>query len=169
VVAQAVAAIAIGLLGASGVAKLVDPEPTTGAMAASRLPSSHVVSRLLGLTEIGAAVVAASVGGATVLLAASLYAAFAVFTFGAINKRIPLQSCGCFGRDDTPPTSIHVVFNLVAALALFSLPLLELDPLDWGLPPGQLLIYTAFAAAGVYCSYLLLTLLPGLLTTVRAP
>jgi hypothetical protein len=56
VVAQAVATIALGLLGASGVAKLVDPEPTTGALRAARLPASNLLTRLLATVEIVVAI-----------------------------------------------------------------------------------------------------------------
>jgi len=162
VVAQAVATIALGLLGASGAAKLVDPEPTTGAMRLARLPSSNALSRLLALAEIAAAVVGLAIGGVTVMIAGGLYAGFAVFTFSAVANRIPLQSCGCFGREDTPPTAVHVVFNLVSALALLLLPFLGHSPVDWTLPATELFLYGGFAAVGVYASYLLLTRLPQL-------
>ena len=167
VVAQAIAAIALGLLGASGVSKLVDPIPTTGAMSDSGLPSSDLLSRLLGVVEVVAAVTGLAVGGVAVLAGAVLYTAFAVFTFGALRNRIPLASCGCFGRDDTPPTVLHVVFNGVAALALLMLPVLRTDPIDWSLPPFEILLYAAFVAVGGYVSYLLLALLPRLMATTR--
>lgn len=166
VVAQAVATIALGLLGASGVAKLVDPEPTTGAMRAARLPSSNAISQSLGVVEIVAAVAGLAVGGITVLLGAGLYAAFVIFTITALSNRIPLQSCGCFGREDTPPTAVHVAYNAVSALGLLALPLLGADPIDWGLPTTTLALYAGFAAVGVWASYLTLTLLPRLMTPV---
>lgn len=168
-VAQAVATIALGLLGASGAAKLVDPEPTTGAMRLARLPSSNTLSRLLGSVEIAAAAAGLAIGGVAVVVAGGLYAGFAAFTFSAVANRIPLQSCGCFGREDTPPTTIHVVFNAVSALALLLLPLLGHSPVDWTLPATQLLLYGGFATAGVYSSYLLLTRLPQLTSAVTSP
>ncbi len=161
-VAQAAATIALGLLGASGVAKLVDPEPTTGAMRTTRLPSSNVVSRALGATEVLVAAGALVTGGAFVIAAAGFYLAFGVFTFVALARRIPLQSCGCFGREDTPPTVLHLVFNAASALALASLPVLGLDPVPWSMPTVELGLYGGFATAGVYASYLLLTRLPQL-------
>ena len=167
VVAQAIAAIALGLLGASGVAKLVDPAPTTGAMGDAGLPSSDLLSRLLGAAEGAAALVGLAVGGVAVLAGAVLYIGFAVFTFGALRNRTPLASCGCFGRDDTPPTVVHVVFNGLAALALLVLPLLRTDPIDWSMAPFEILLYAAFAAIGGYISYLLLALLPRLMATTR--
>jgi len=167
VVAQAAATIALGLLGASGVAKLVDPDPTTGAMRAARLPASNLLSRMLATAEVVAAVSALVFGGVAVLGAALLYAGFAVFTFSALTNRIPLQSCGCFGREDTPPTIAHVVFNTVSALALFALPIIGVGPVDWALPNPELALYGGFAVVGVAASYLLLTRLPQLMTAVR--
>lgn len=165
-VAQAVATIALGLLGASGVAKLVDPEPTTGAMRAARIPASNPLSRLLATVEIVVAIVALSVGGPTVVGAAILYAGFAVFTLSALTRRAPLQSCGCFGREDTPPSSLHIAFNGVAALALFSLAILGHNPVDWTLPAVELGLYGGFSIIGVGASYLLLTRLPQLMSLV---
>ena len=84
VVAQAVATIALGLLGASGIAKLIDPEPTTGAMAAARLPSSNLLTRLLGSAELVVAFGALAVGGRLPVAAGALfYLAFGVFTSAA--------------------------------------------------------------------------------------
>lgn len=167
-VAQAVATIALGLLGASGVAKLIDPEPTTGAMAAARLPSSNILSRLLGAVELVAAVTALAVGGWPALLAATgLYLAFAVFTFAALVNRIPLQSCGCFGRDDTPPTSIHAAYNVVSAVTIGILVFGPAPPIDWTMGTLELALYLVFASIGVYASYLLMTRLPQLLELTR--
>jgi hypothetical protein len=160
VVAQAVAAISLGLLAASGIAKLVDPAPTTGAMKAARLPASRSVSYALGLVEAVTAFIVLVAGGLAVLVAAVLYLAFAIFTFGALRKRIPVQSCGCFGRDDTPPSAIHVVYNTVASISLFALAALSYAPIEWSLPAGELALYLSFTVIGVVASYLVLTRLP---------
>lgn len=168
-VAQAVATIALGLLGASGIVKLIDPDPTTGAMSTVGLPASNTLSRLLGLVEVVAAVAAVAAGGLAVIVAACLYTAFAVFTVAALRRELPIQSCGCFGRDDTPPTILHVAYNSTAAVALFALPVLELAPIDWGLAAQQLVLFLGFAAVGVYASYLLLATLPQLLELARNP
>jgi uncharacterized membrane protein YphA (DoxX/SURF4 family) len=163
VLAQAVAAIALGLLAASGVAKLVDPEPTTGAMRSARLPASNLATYALGTSEVLLAVASLTVGGMAVFGAAALYAGFTVFTFAATRKRIAVQSCGCFGREDTPPSPVHVLFNLAATTSLLALAPLGVDPIDWGLPGMELAIYLGFTAIGVYVSYLMLSSLPQLL------
>jgi hypothetical protein len=163
VLAQAVAAIALGLLAASGLAKLVDPEPTTGAMRSARLPASNPTTYALGTAEVSLALASLTVGGVAVFGAAALYAGFTVFTLAATRKRIPIQSCGCFGRDDTPPSPVHVLFNLAATISLLALAPLGVDPIDWGLPGVQLALYLGFATIGVYVSYLMLSRLPQLL------
>lgn len=166
-VAQAVATIALGLLGASGVAKLIDPEPTTGAMASARLPSSASISRMLGVAEVVAATLGLVDGGITVAPAMLLYLAFGVFTLSGLRDRIPLQSCGCFGREDTPPTWIHVAYNLVSAVALAVILVVDGSPIDWRMGTVELLLYLGFAVLGVYASYLLMTRLPQLLEETR--
>lgn len=149
-------------------AKLIDPEPTTGAMNAARLPSSNILSRLLGTVETVVALAALAVGGWLALLAASgLYLAFTVFTFSALINRIPLQSCGCFGREDTPPTWIHVAYNLVLAVTIGTL-VTGPSPIDWSMATVELTLYLVFAAIGVYASYLLMTRLPQLLQLARS-
>jgi uncharacterized membrane protein YphA (DoxX/SURF4 family) len=164
VLAQAVAAIALGLLAASGLAKLVDPEPTTGAMRSARLPASNLVTYVLGTVEVLLASASLAVGGGVVLVgAAILYGGFTVFTFAATRKRIPVQSCGCFGRDDTPPSPLHVSFNLGAMVSLLAVASLGVSPIDWSLPGPQLALYLGFTAIGVYVSYLMLSSLPQLL------
>lgn len=168
-VAQAVATIALGLLGASGIVKLIDPDPTTGAMSTVGLPSSNSLSRLLGIVEILVAIAALATGGLAVVAAGCLYTAFAMFTAAALRRHLPIQSCGCFGRDDTPPTILHVAYNSTAAAALFALPLLELAPIAWGVAPLELVLFLGFAAVGVYASYLLLARLPQLLDLARNP
>lgn len=167
VVAQSVATIALGLLAASGIAKLVDPTPTTGAMRSARLPSSHLLTYALGTLELFFAAAALVLGGIYTLGAAILYAAFALFTFAALRNRIPLQSCGCFGRDDTPPTTMHVGFNIISASALVALPVLGLDPIPWDLDAVPLTLFLGFAIIGVYVSYLMLSTLPQLTSATQ--
>jgi len=154
-------------MASSGVAKLVDPDPTTGAMRAARLPASTPITYTLGLVESTVAVLALAVGGPAVAAGAVLYAGFTVFTLAATVYDVPIQSCGCFGRADTPPSRIHVAFNLLATLALGRLALAGMGPIDWSLPPVDLVLFLGYAIAGVFASYLLLARLPQL--TTRSP
>ncbi|MGB8362623.1 MAG: MauE/DoxX family redox-associated membrane protein, partial [Acidimicrobiia bacterium] len=148
---------------ASGVAKLIDPAPTTGAMRAARLPASRLVSYALGTIEAGSALVAFVTGGPALVIASGLYLGFALFTFSAVRKRIPVQSCGCFGREDTPPNYIHVVYNISASISLIAVYALSRMPIDWSLPPAEVALYVSFAMIGVVASYLVMNRLPQVL------
>jgi hypothetical protein len=158
------------LLLMSGGAKIADPEPTGGALRAAALPSSRLSVWALGLVEIvvGIGAIVSGHPAAAVALA-GLYLAFAGFVGWAIVRRLPLQSCGCFGRSDTPPTAIHVGIDLLAAAAAAAVAvgggvsvfdLIEDQPAA-GLP------YLAFIGIGTYLLMLTLAELPGLVR--RAP
>lgn len=160
VVAQAVSALSLVLLVASGVSKVIDPDPTKGALAAARLPSSRFVARGLGLFEVIAAVVGLAVGGRWLALAALLYLGFSAFTLVAVSRRLPIQSCGCFGREDTPPTVLHVIFNVFAATALWYLVAVNGLAAPWSGSSTELALFLVFAVTGAYLAYLLLSQLP---------
>lgn len=160
VVAQAVSTLSLVLLAASGVSKVLDPDPTRGALAAARLPSSRFLARGLGLFEGIAAVVGLAVGGRWMVFAALLYLGFSVFTLVAVSRRLPIQSCGCFGRDDTPPTVLHVIFNGFAATALWYLVAVDGLSAPWSGSNTELVLFFVFALVGAYLAYLLLSQLP---------
>lgn len=154
----------------SGGTKLVDPDPTAGAMSTAGLPASGAVVFALGIWEILAGGVAVAIGGR---VGGSLlfvtYGGFALFIGFALRNDLPIQSCGCFGRADTPPSGLHLGINVSAALAGGWLMLrgggdlistLHDQPLA-GIP------YLAFIAVGVYAIILLLTELPAVLAFGR--
>ncbi len=159
------------LLLISGGAKLVDPDPTSGALRAAGLPASRWAVAALGLWEIAAGSLALGVGGViggSALFAT--YAAFAGFIIYALKSGLPIQSCGCFGRSDTPPSMSHVAVNLLAAgsglwLSIVGggdlLTVLVDQPLG-GVP------YVGLIAVGVYALYLLLAELPKTLALTEA-
>ncbi len=162
--------IAAALLMVSGGMKLVDPAPTRGALKAAGLPAGRWAVFTLGFAEITAAaaglVVGAWAAGAVVLV----YSGFAGFVAYALWRRLPLASCGCFGKADTPPTLGHVVFNLVSAAAAAGIVVTGRVPVDvladqplWGLP------YLGYVAVGVAVVYLLLAELPATLQAGRTP
>jgi hypothetical protein len=110
------AATAVVLL-AAGVAKVVEPDDTARALVAAGLRvrggavrAGAVLEALLGLLALSweSPAVAAAVAGS--------YLAFAGFVLLAVVRRTPVASCGCFGEPDTPPTIVHVVLNLTAAV-----------------------------------------------------
>lgn len=152
------------LLVASGGAKWVDGGPTSGALRAARLPSSQFTVRLIASIEVVVGVAALVVDHpAAPLAVAGLYGAFAGFVAWALWRRLPIQSCGCFGRSDTPPTPIHLAVNLAlagsAALASGSPPWID----GFATDPFSTIGVFAFATIGVYLLYLILAELPATL------
>jgi len=169
VLGQAVAAITLMLLGASGIAKVVDPDPTVGALRAAGLPSSRLLSRTLGVVElIAAALGLAGDAGGALIPAVFLYAGFTLFTLAAIRGQIPVQSCGCFGREDTPPSLIHVIYNAVATFSLGWVAVTDPTPVLANASVGEAVLLAVFALTGAYASYLLLARLPLVLRSTVA-
>ncbi len=158
------------LLALAGAFKIRRPVPTAGALRAMRLPNRVALVRLLGAGEIVLGV-AAFVTGARPLLAlvAAAYLAFAAFVAAALMSGSPVQSCGCFGQPDTPPSAVHLLANLVAAVTLLVAAAGDLPhPGDviadqpWHAVPFVLLVVISIELA-----YLVLTALPAVLVPVR--
>jgi hypothetical protein len=155
--------ICSALLVGAGFAKVRDPAPTRGALVAAGLPAAQPIVVGLGMVEIAAGLAGLVVGGVGAGLAvAALYAGFAGFVGWALAKGLPVQSCGCFGRSDTPPSGLHVAANTAAAVGAtwFAIaggaPLLDTladQPLA-GVP------YLGFLGIAVLALYLILTELP---------
>jgi len=105
------------LLGLGGGLEVLHPAGTVGALRAMGLPAS-----VPGVRLGGAVAVLISLGAVVGLdrpfaLAVSVsYLALAAFVLAALARHVPLQSCGCFGRQDTPPTVGHLALNVVAAV-----------------------------------------------------
>lgn len=113
------AIVAAALLALAGAQKLVDPTMTVGALRALRLPASPLFVRIGSGAELALGVAAVTVGGALVwILVATSYLAFAAFVLAALRGGTMIGSCGCFGREETPPHPIHLVLDLgLAAVA----------------------------------------------------
>lgn len=147
------ALVAAALLALAGAQKVVDPTMTVGALRALRLPSSPVLVRLGAAAEMALGVAAMAVGGAGLWwLVAASYVAFAAFVVAALRSGTMIGSCGCFGREDTPPHWTHVALNvalaaLAAATALNS-PTAPVEALTDH--PSQGLVVVALAAVALY-------------------
>jgi hypothetical protein len=128
-----------------------------------RLPAALPLVRALGIVEIAVAVPAAITFARPLLvLLAAMYLAFAAFVTAALGAKAPLQSCGCFGQVDTPPSPLHVGLNLAAAGASLAAALTGTPGLDttlsdqpWGGAPFVLL-----AGISVWLCVLVATVLP---------
>jgi hypothetical protein len=160
--------IAAALLVLSGGSKLVDPAPTRGALAASRLPSGVWAPLALGAVEIAAGITGVVVGSWAAGLVGAVYLGFAAFVVHALWRRLPIQSCGCFGKVDTPPTWAHVAFDLVSGGVAITVAFGGVPPL--ATLEGQPLVglpYLGFVGLGVAVVYLLLAELPRLRAASR--
>lgn len=150
------------VLAVGGVLKVVRPLPSSSALKAVGLPSTPMLVRLLGVVEITVAV-SAVIFNETLLYASAavLYMSFAAFVLLALRRGTSLQSCGCFGKIDTPPSSYHVAVNVAlaasAALMIGSSnsvgQFLLANPLD-AVPT------LVMATVGAYVVYVSLTALP---------
>lgn len=110
--------IACVLLGAAGVAKAIDPLTTAGALRGVGLKVPGVIVRVAGAIEAVVAVAAALTGAPVLAAVVGLsYLAFTGFVVVALARKVPIGSCGCFGRIDTPPSPLHVVLDLGAVVA----------------------------------------------------
>ncbi len=160
--------IAALLLILSGGAKLADGGPTTGALRAARLPANRAAVTALGLVEIAAGASAlVTPHPAAGLAVASLYVGFAGFVAWALRRDLPIQSCGCFGKRDTPPTRSHVVVNLALAAgsagAAGRASLFDRFGSD-ALEAGGVMV---FAALATYLLYLILAEMPATIAAAR--
>ncbi len=114
------------LLAAAGIAKVRRPHAARRALhtllrAALHRPVPLPIGaiRLLGAAEVvSATAVLASGFGWRLWLVAAWYSGFALFVIVALGTGAPLASCGCFGRDDTPPSLAHLALDAgIAACA----------------------------------------------------
>jgi len=110
-------AIAATLLLIGGALKVIRPDDTTGALRALGLPSRPSLVRMGAGAEAVIGAGALAFGDRAFAAAVALsYLGFGVFVAVALAKQLPIASCGCFGRSDTPPTITHLVVNGCAAL-----------------------------------------------------
>lgn len=115
------------LLVATGVAKLLRPGDTARALSMLGVPRSREGTFLLAMTEIAVGAAALVTGHWVALgMQTGLYAGFLAWVSVALARRIPIASCGCLGRDDTPPSWGHLILNGLAVVA--SLSAIQLGP-----------------------------------------
>ena len=162
--------IAVALLALSGGSKFRDPEPTRGALRAAGLPSSRQAVLSLATAEV--AVVVAVVVWPSPWAAGAVavtYAAFAGFVAVALARRLPIQSCGCFGRADTPPGAVHLLVNLTAAASAALVAAVGgMDVLAMlAEQPGAGVPYVGFVAIGSFLLAVIMSELPAVLRAGR--
>ncbi|MFM7271827.1 MAG: MauE/DoxX family redox-associated membrane protein [Actinomycetes bacterium] len=155
--------IAIALLAAAGIAKVRDPRDTVGALARSGLVVPPVAVRGLAAFEVGLAVAALATGSRTGAAVVGLsYLGFTVFVTQARVRHLPVGSCGCFGRLETPPSALHVLVNLGCALA--ALGAAVVGPLPWlglvDIASGRAFLGVLLVLAGAGLAVVLVTVVP---------
>lgn len=160
------ALVAALLIAGAGALKLVDPAMTAGALRALGLPSSPWLVRVGAGAELVLGVVAVVVGGALPwALVALSYLAFAAFVVAALRAGTMVGSCGCFGREETPPHPVHVAVDLALAAAAAGAAALGLVPLDeLSDAPGRGVVVAAVSLLAAFLVYLALVELPRALT-----
>jgi methylamine utilization protein MauE len=143
-------AIAAVLLVLAGALKATQPDDTTRALRGAGLPARRPVVRVGGAVEAALGLLAlVAVDPVVAVLVVVSYALFGAFVIVALAKRLPIATCGCFGKVDAPPTLVHVGLSLGAVA--FSVAM----AVDTALSPVDLLEQRWFEAA----AYVLLVLI----------
>ena len=164
-------AIAAGLLALAGASKALRPSDTATAVRGVGIRVPTWLVRIGGLAELVIGVLALVTGSAVVAaLVAASYVVFAVFVTVALVRHLPIATCGCFGKADSPPSLVHVGVDVAAALAAVTI---AVDP---GLAPIDLLdqdvlesvAYGVLVVIGIAAAGLAVTLLPRLLDLTRS-
>ncbi|MGI9080275.1 MAG: MauE/DoxX family redox-associated membrane protein [Acidimicrobiales bacterium] len=157
------------LLGLGGALELRRPAATVGALRAMGAPASASVVRSGAAVAVVISFGAVAGLGRPFALAVSVaYLLLAAFVLAALMRHVPLQSCGCFGKEDTPPTTGHLAVNLVAAVTAGAVALgpggrgwssVHLDA-----NPVAVALFSVLTAAVAAFAYLALTAVPRLMT-----
>lgn len=156
-------AIGAALLVVGGIAKALRPGDTTIALHLVGVPVPLVVVRIGGALEAGLggwALLGASRLAAA--LVATSYLGFFAFVAVARVRRLPISSCGCFGRLDTPPHAVHLVLDAAAVAAAVAV---AIDPGD-GLrrvlddQPASGVPYALLLVVGTVTALVAMTALP---------
>lgn len=160
--------IVTGVLFVAGVAKILQPSATATALRTLGVPAPMRAARSLGAVEV-VLTAAAVLLGAPLLWAgvAISYGAFTVFILWALRDGDVVGSCGCFGREDTPPTPGHAAFNAAAAAlaGLAAIDPVRISDFEGSLAEGALLV--TLVGLGVTLSVATLTALPRTLALAK--
>lgn len=141
------------LLIITGVAKIVSPHDVERALAGLGLPRIPFAGAIIGVVEVTVGT-AAFFSSMALLIQSVLYIAFAIWVFVALRLDVPLASCGCLGRDDTPPSWAHFALNLIGAGVTVAAAGDGPGSWTWG-PEGMAGVVVV--AVGVFLAYVVLT------------
>lgn len=108
------AAIFSVLLILTGGAKLRRPRETARALSATSVPFPLATTYTLAGAEVAIGTASIVTGSTSALVAQTvLYGVFLGWVVVALVRNIPIASCGCLGRDDTPPHAGHAILNVI--------------------------------------------------------
>ncbi len=167
-------AVVAALLVVAGALEVHRPDSTVGALRAlgARVPAFVVRAGAFAGAVLGALALVGdggTLGSVVGGLVAVAYLAFAGFVALALLRDSPIASCGCFGRDDTPPSVTHIVLNLAAAAVAVAV---AVRP-GSGIPgvvadqPGLGIPFVLMTAGCGFLVYLAFTRLPRTLARAR--
>lgn len=122
-------------------------------MTALGFPSIPLVGGVVGVVEVVVGSTALF-WGPSLVAQGFLFVVLGIWILAALRREVPIASCGCLGKDDTPPTVAHIVLNAIAAsvsLVAAGGPALRISTGLEGV--AQL----AVLAVGLFLSYIVLT------------
>jgi hypothetical protein len=159
-------AIVALLLVIGGSAKALRPRNTTIALRGAGLRVGEPAVRAGGAVEAALGFVALTRAGLVIgMLVAASYAAFSAFVAIALVRHLPISSCGCFGRFDTPPTAVHLAVTsgavVAACMAAFDSTISPLDVATRAAPES--VDFVVLVVAGALAAFVALALLPRVL------
>ena len=163
-------AIAAGLLALAGAMKAWRPADTATALHGGGVRAPTWVVRAGGFAEVVVGSLALVTASAVVAVVVAVsYLAFAVFVAVALVRHLPIASCGCLGKADSPPSLVHIGIDAAAALAALAIAvdpgLAPLDLLHQGV--GDSVAYAVLVVIGIAAAGLAVTLLPRVLALVH--
>ena len=147
------AAIFSVLLIITGAAKVARPHDVERALTSLGLPRIPFAGTVIGLGEIGIGVTA-FVFPAALVLQGVAYLVFALWILAALRADVPIASCGCLGKDDTPPSWGHFALNVMGSLLSLAAGLSA--PVQWSFGLEGIAMVSV-VAVGVFLGFVVLT------------
>jgi hypothetical protein len=158
------------LLIAAGASEAVSSEPVLRGLRGVGLPIRRwaVVVGAIGECILGVLALLSSSRPVALLVALS-FLSFAAFIAAALRRPDLVSSCGCFGAEESPPTSLHLLIDVV--LFGFAIGAVVHRPLPVRLfvvrHPALSVPFLAFVCLATWFVYLSVTELPQLAAQVR--
>lgn len=162
------------VLALAGLAKLRDPRFTAGALRSLGVPAGPATVRAIGAGELLLAVVAGASGWwLAAWLVAFSYVVFAAIVLAARHAGTAIQTCGCFGVPDVPPTRTHIALNVVlGAVAAIAGAIDVVSPISLlADEPAGAIVLLALAGLGGWLAQAVfrdLAIVDGVIATARA-